>query len=138
MATLQLPGAGLYYEVDGQGTPVTLVHGMALDARMWDDQVPALSGIARVIRYDARGFGRSPRQDNHTAYTHADDLWALLDHLDVASTVLVGLSMGGATVVEATLQLRKECGLWCSSMRFWTASRGTPKQLAAWTRYQRA
>jgi 3-oxoadipate enol-lactonase len=104
MATLQLEGASLYYEVDGQGIPVTLAHGMALDARMWDDQASALSAIARVIRYDARGFGRSPRLDNQAAYTHADDLWALLDHLDVESTVLVGLSMGGATVVEAALR----------------------------------
>jgi hypothetical protein len=31
--------------------------GTAVDARMWDDQVPALADIARVVRYDARGFG---------------------------------------------------------------------------------
>jgi 3-oxoadipate enol-lactonase len=70
MATPQLEGARLYYlyyEVDGQGIFVTLVHGMALDARMWDDQVPALSAIAPLIRCDARGFGRSPGQDNHAA-----------------------------------------------------------------------
>jgi 3-oxoadipate enol-lactonase len=104
MAMLQREGASLFYEVDGEGTPVTLVHGMGLDMRMWDDQVAALSQIARVIRYDARGFGRSPRLDNQTAYTHADDLWALLDHLEVESSVLVGLSMGGGIVLEAALQ----------------------------------
>lgn len=40
MSLLQLPGAELYYETKGQGVPVVLVHGYALDARMWDDQVP--------------------------------------------------------------------------------------------------
>jgi pimeloyl-ACP methyl ester carboxylesterase len=41
MATLQVPGAELYYEVTGNGVPVVLVHGLALDARMWDPQLTA-------------------------------------------------------------------------------------------------
>ena len=97
-----MPGGELYYEAEGDGVPVVLVHGLALDARTWDDQVPALMDIARVVRYDARGFGRSTR-DADTAYSHADDLWRLLDHLEIDNAVLVGLSMGGRIVVEATL-----------------------------------
>ena len=50
MAVLQVPGGELYYEIDGDGVPVVLVHGHALDAHMWDDQVPALAEIARVVR----------------------------------------------------------------------------------------
>jgi 3-oxoadipate enol-lactonase len=103
MATLQLPGAELYYEVTGNGVPVVLVHGLALDARMWDAQLPALSDIATVIRYDARGFGRSTRHGRNMVYTHAHDLWLLLDHLAIDTAVLVGLSMGGRTVLEAAL-----------------------------------
>jgi 3-oxoadipate enol-lactonase len=102
MAVLEVPGAELCYEVEGDGVPVVLVHGHALDARMWDDQVPALTDVARVVRYDARGFGRSSR-DSGTSYSHADDLWRLLDHLGIGEAVLVGLSMGGRTVLEATL-----------------------------------
>ena len=97
-----MPGGELYYEAEGDGVPVVLLHGLALDARMWDDQVPALKDIATVVRYDARGFGRSTR-DADTAYSHADDLWRLLDHLEIEKAVLVGLSMGGRIVVEATL-----------------------------------
>jgi pimeloyl-ACP methyl ester carboxylesterase len=102
MAVLQVPGGELYYEVEGDGAPVVLVHGNALDARMWDDQVPALADIAMVVRYDARGFGRSIR-DGDTSYSHADDLWRLLDRLGIEQAVLVGMSMGGRTAVEATL-----------------------------------
>jgi len=97
-----VPGGKLRYEVEGSGIPVVLVHGFALDARMWDEQVPALTELATVVRYDARGFGRSTR-DAETPYSHAADLWLLLDHLGIDSAVLVGLSMGGRTVVEATL-----------------------------------
>ena len=97
-----MPGGELHYEAEGDGVPVVLVHGLGLDARMWDDQVPALEDIARVVRYDARGFGRSTR-DADTSYSHADDLWRLLAHLEIDTAVLVGLSMGGRIVVEATL-----------------------------------
>jgi pimeloyl-ACP methyl ester carboxylesterase len=64
--------------------------------------VPALEDVATVIRYDVRGFGRSSR-DELTEYTHADDLWRLLDHLGHERAVLVGLSMGGGVVLEAAL-----------------------------------
>jgi 3-oxoadipate enol-lactonase len=102
MASLELPGGELYYEVEGDGAPVVLVHGLALDTRMWDDQVPALADVATVVRYDVRGFGRSAR-DAATPYSHAADLWRLLDHLGIGEAVLVGLSMGGRIVVEAAL-----------------------------------
>jgi pimeloyl-ACP methyl ester carboxylesterase len=102
VSILRVPGAELYYEAEGDGVAIVLVHGLALDARMWDDQVLALKDIARVVRYDARGFGRSKR-DAETSYSHAGDLWRLLDHLEIDKAVLVGLSMGGRTVVEATL-----------------------------------
>jgi 3-oxoadipate enol-lactonase len=102
MAVIEVPGGELYYEVEGEGVPVVLVHGHALDSRMWDDQVPALADVGRLVRYDARGFGRSTR-DAETSYSHADDLWRLLDSLGIDQAVLVGMSMGGRTVVEATL-----------------------------------
>ncbi|HEU0239520.1 MAG TPA: alpha/beta fold hydrolase [Micromonosporaceae bacterium] len=104
MPTLALSGADLYYEMVGEGTPVVLVHGLGLDTRMWDDQIDALRSIATVIRYDARGFGRSLRLDNVTEYTNSSDLWALLDHVSVESAVLVGLSMGGGIVLEAIVE----------------------------------
>jgi pimeloyl-ACP methyl ester carboxylesterase len=104
MSTLSLPGVDLCYEVTGNGVPVVLVHGLALDMRMWDEQVGALQDIATVVRYDVRGFGRSRRHDNVTPYTNAADLCALLDHLAIDAAVLVGLSMGGGIVLEAAVE----------------------------------
>ena len=102
MPTLALDGTDLYYEDDGAGAPVLLVHGMGLDARMWIDQVEALDSECRMIRPDLRGFGRSPR-DPLIPYSHADDLVALLDHLGIDEVVLVGLSMGGMVALELVL-----------------------------------
>jgi 3-oxoadipate enol-lactonase len=106
MAVLPLAGADLHFEVNGRGVPVVVVHGYLLDARMWDEQVDALAGELRLVRYDVRGFGRSPRDDT-TPYTHAQDLWSLLDHLEIPAALLVGSSMGGQIALEAAL-LRPE------------------------------
>jgi 3-oxoadipate enol-lactonase len=95
--------ADLFYEVEGHGTAVMLVHGFALDARMWDDQVAALRTVATVVRYDLRGFGRSSLPALGVAYSHGGDLLALLDHLRLETAVLVGLSMGGLVAMHATL-----------------------------------
>jgi 3-oxoadipate enol-lactonase len=99
---LEVAGGRLHYEVSGTGVPVILIHGLALDTRMWDDQVPALAEVATVIRYDVRGFGQSVR-DEDTEYTHAGDLWRLINHLNLDRVVLVGLSMGGRIAIEAAL-----------------------------------
>lgn len=100
-AWLDVPGGRLYYETAGSGPAVVLIHGGFGDRRMWDDQLPALLGRHRVIRYDHRGFGRSSAPD--TAYLATDDLRRLLDHLGVAKAHLVGNSVGGMVALEFTL-----------------------------------
>ena len=97
----QIADASLYYEITGEGEPVVLVHGFALDSRMWDGQVRAWSPHYQVIRYDLRGFGKSsPGQD---PYTHADDLMGLLRHLEVPRATIVGLSLGGGAAINFAL-----------------------------------
>jgi 3-oxoadipate enol-lactonase len=44
----------------GSGPPVVLLHPGVGDSRIWEPVMAALTGSWRVIRYDARGFGRSP------------------------------------------------------------------------------
>ena len=84
----------LVFECAGNGEPVVFLHGFGLDSRMWAPQFEALQSTFRVIRYDIRGFGRSPLP-SHAPYAHEDDLNALLTSLDAAPAHVVGLSMGG-------------------------------------------
>jgi 3-oxoadipate enol-lactonase len=100
---IPVPGADLYFEVDGSGPAVVLVHGFSLDGRMWDEQIPALRDIATVIRYDARGFGRSSNPEPGVDYVPSADLVAVLDHLGIENAVLVGLSMGGFVALHTAV-----------------------------------
>jgi pimeloyl-ACP methyl ester carboxylesterase len=91
-------GASLYYEVTGAGSPVVLLHGLNLDHHVWDEQVAPLAHAHTVVRYDLRGSGRSTA-GSHSG-THAGDLKALLDHLELVGVSLLGLSLGGGVAID--------------------------------------
>ncbi len=88
------------YSDQGEGEPIVLIHGFALDKRQWDPQVEELvSNGHRVLTYDMRGFGESDLPVN--IYSHEDDLSALLNHLSVEEKVhIVGSSFGATTAME--------------------------------------
>ncbi|MEU0042541.1 alpha/beta fold hydrolase [Streptomyces werraensis] len=92
----------LAYRDTGSGDLVVLLHSGFVDHRIWDDHVPALADRYRVIAPDTRGHGFSA---NATApFRWADDLAALLRHLDAGPAVLVGLSMGGVIATDTLLE----------------------------------
>lgn len=99
----EINGTRLRYRVAGTGPSIVFLHGFALDLRMWDEQVTAFAEWYRVIRYNLRGFGGSA-MPGQTAYDHADDLRALLDHLGIATAAgIIGLSMGGEVALDFAL-----------------------------------
>jgi pimeloyl-ACP methyl ester carboxylesterase len=98
---IPVDGGELYVEHVGSGPPLVLLHGGLLDASMWDEQAERLAGSYTVIRYDARGHGRSSTPA--AGYSHADDLRALLRAEDVTKATFVGLSLGGRTLVDFAL-----------------------------------
>jgi 3-oxoadipate enol-lactonase len=74
---------------------VVLAHAIGCDQRMWDDLAARLSKAFRVIRFDARGHGRSPVTPRpYSLEGLADDARRLLDRLAIAKAHWVGLSMG--------------------------------------------
>lgn len=99
---VDVPGGQLYYEEDGAGPPLTLIHAGVAHLRMWDEQVAAWRDRFRVIRYDTRGFGRTRTED--VPYSNRDDLAALLDALEVESTHLLGASRGGMIALDFTVE----------------------------------
>ncbi|MBX3062979.1 MAG: alpha/beta hydrolase [Anaerolineae bacterium] len=94
-----LNGASIYYEVEGEGQPLVLIHSLLLHSGMWDDQMSAFSGDYKVLRYDLSGFGKS----QPVTASDVDDLIALLDQLNIGSVHLVGLSIGAEIALNFTL-----------------------------------
>ena len=92
-------GVRLHYEVAGSGPPLVLQTGGAGDGSMWRDAgyADALSAVRTCILFDHRGHGQSdqPRSvQAHAVERYIDDMVALLDHLDLASTAFWGYSQG--------------------------------------------
>ena len=89
-------GIGLYYELEGRGEPLALVHGSWGDATNWRFVVPALAENFRVLVYDRRGHSRSERPDTPGSIDEdGDDLAALLEALDLAPAHVATNSWGG-------------------------------------------
>jgi pimeloyl-ACP methyl ester carboxylesterase len=98
---LELDGGRIYYEVEGEGHPLLLIHGGLGSLRMWDDQVSAFAERYRVIRYDTRGFGRT--ETDEVEFTNRGDAAAVLDHVGAASAYVVGQSRGGMIALDLAL-----------------------------------
>lgn len=92
-------GIDIHYEISGQapGRPwVTLAHSLATDLTLWDGVAATLARRFNVLRYDARGHGRSDAPEGPYDFpTLVGDLVGLLDALRIERTHFVGLSMGG-------------------------------------------
>lgn len=91
-----LNGIRIHYEEYGQGKPVVILHGLALDGSIWDEVVRLYSDQARFIVPDLRGHGKTNTGDaNESLEQFADDLLTLVNHLQLEHFTLVGHSMGG-------------------------------------------
>lgn len=85
----------------GSGPVLVLLHEGVGDARMWDPIWPDVTAAFRAVRYDVRGYGRSPAATEE--YTLLGDLRAVLGYFDVTSAHIVGCSMGGLYALEFAL-----------------------------------
>ena len=98
-----IDGVAIYYESHGEGFPLVWSHEFAGDYRSWEDQVRFFSRRYRVITYNARGYPPSDVPDDPDAYSQersVEDLKGLLDHLDIESAHVGGLSMGGSVALH--------------------------------------
>ena len=100
----EVDGGAISWEAAGEGPAVTFLHPGLWDRRTWDDQFGLFSRTYRVVRYDARGYGRSSRPEPGQPYSHVRDLRAVLDAAGVARSALVGCSMGGAIAIDFALE----------------------------------
>jgi 3-oxoadipate enol-lactonase len=88
----------IHYELCGPADSPVLVlsHALGTNLNLWDEQVKALRGSFRILRYDSRGHGRSLADPGpYTISLLAADVLNLLDELGVTSAHFCGISLGG-------------------------------------------
>ncbi|HEX5467705.1 MAG TPA: alpha/beta fold hydrolase [Gaiellaceae bacterium] len=99
--TVEVEGGSLWSEARGSGPPVVLLHAGIGDSGMYDDQVDVFARDHLVVRYDARGFGRSPVQPGELSVRR--DLLAVLDAYGLERAALVGTSLGANTALQVAV-----------------------------------
>jgi non-heme chloroperoxidase len=95
-------GVEIFYKDWGSGQPIVFSHGWPLSGDDWDPQMLFFLGKGyRVIAHDRRGHGRSTQVgDGHDLDHYADDLAAVIEHLDLHDMIHIGHSTGGGEVVR--------------------------------------
>ena len=93
-------GLHMYYETHGSGRPLVLLHGGLGSGEMFGPVTPALAGHRQVILPDLQGHGRTADIDRPLDIKlMADDIAALIRHLELEKPDVVGYSLGGGVAL---------------------------------------
>ena len=95
-----------YNDYGPENAPVIIfIHGFPFNKSMWDDQMDVLKDNYRVIAYDIRGHGNSdPGIDDFSIELFVNDLFRLMEKLEIEKSILCGLSLGGYIALNAVLK----------------------------------
>ena len=80
-----------------------LLHGFSLNSLMWEPHREFFEDRYRVTLIDLRGFGKSGVGDRWSHEVMAEDVWRLLNHLEIDKTALLGFSMSGPTAMRLAI-----------------------------------
>lgn len=100
---LNVQDGKLYYEMNGHGEKtIVFIHDGLVHGEVWDNQFSTFSENFRVVRYDRRGYGRSPKPEK--TYSNVDDLQQVFTFLKIDKAILIGMSAGGGLAIDFTLK----------------------------------
>lgn len=100
-------GVPIHYSVQGKGEPtLVFIHCGGCDRHVWDNQVSVFAKHQRVVTIDLPGHGESGQdRKNWSIESFADDVNTVITKLKLKRVILVGSSMGGPIVLEATRRM---------------------------------
>ena len=104
-AYVQLGDVHAYYEEDGDGEPLVLLHPGLADSRAFEEHMPAFAERFRVFRPDRRGHGRTADVDGPITYdVMADETIAFLERVVGGPAHLLGHSDGAPVALLVALK----------------------------------
>jgi 3-oxoadipate enol-lactonase len=108
MAYVEDQGARIYWDEQGEGTPILLITGLGYPSCMWHRTRPVLTERFPTIAFDNRGIGSSDVPAGpYPIVLMASDAAAVLDAAKIESAHVFGVSMGGIIAQEFALQYPK-------------------------------
>jgi pimeloyl-ACP methyl ester carboxylesterase len=101
----EVNGLRMYYEIHGTGEPLVVLHGAYMTIDAMGEIVPALAETRQVIAVELQGHGRTADIDRPLSYEQmADDVAALLRHLEIEEADVFGYSMGGGVALQVAIR----------------------------------
>jgi pimeloyl-ACP methyl ester carboxylesterase len=98
-------GLEMYYEVHGKGDPLVVLHGAFMTIGAMGSFVTDLAETRQVIGVELQGHGHTADVDRPLSYEQmADDVAALLRHLGIEQTDVLGYSMGGGASFQLAMR----------------------------------
>jgi (E)-2-((N-methylformamido)methylene)succinate hydrolase len=97
-------GMQIYFQRQGEGPPVVLVHGVGANLQSWDPIAIRLAKRFTVLRADLRGHGKSGRMNACSIDDFVTDILALADLNAIKQFALVGFSLGGLIAQHLALK----------------------------------
>jgi len=101
----EVNGLEMYYEIHGTGDPLVLLHGAYMIIDHFGEILPALAETRQVIAVELQAHGRTADIDRPITYEQmADDVAALLEHLEIDEADVFGYSMGGGVALQVAIR----------------------------------
>ena len=98
-------GLNLYYEIRGTGEPLILLHGGVVGITMFGPNLSALSEKRQVIAVELQGHGHTADLDRPLTFEGmADDITALIKHLRIEQSDVMGYSLGGGVALQRAIR----------------------------------
>jgi pimeloyl-ACP methyl ester carboxylesterase len=98
-------GLNLYYEVHGTGQPLILLHGGLGVMGMFEQILPYLAETRQVIGVELQAHGHTADIERPLSYeSMADDIAALIKHLDLEGADICGYSLGGGVALQTAVR----------------------------------
>ena len=97
-------GTKIFYQIRGEGEPLVLIMGFGADGNLWEQHVAEYQKHFRCYLIDNRGVGKSDQPPGpYTTEMMARDVVAVMDHSQVSTARVAGISMGGAIAQQLAL-----------------------------------
>ncbi len=107
LKSIEIQGEEIHYIEQGMGEPLIFIHGTVGDYRAWITRMDPYAENYHVIAYSRRYAWPNKKvfdeQADYSVRIHADDLYTLIQELDLDKVHLVGHSYGAYTALSMAL-----------------------------------